>query len=142
MRKEIETKSQKAQSSTYMQRILKDKVLARLEMIRRYYAGEKPQGFGSEFGMTPRNIYYIIEAFEKFGWRGLIDRRGGAWNLKVTEDVEKEIVHIFMANPDRTPKDIAAILGKQNITLSAKTIDRMLEKHFLKTKAKRKIIIN
>jgi hypothetical protein len=50
-----------------MQRILEDKVLMRLEIVRRSYAGEKPPDFAAEFGLTPRNIYYIIEAFEKNG---------------------------------------------------------------------------
>ncbi len=121
-----------------MQRILKDKVFTRLEIIRRYYAGEKPPDFAAEFGLTPRNIYYIIEAFEKHGWRGLIDKRGGAYNLKVTDDVEREIVKAFVGNPVLKAKNIAPILEQQNIILSTKSIDRVLEKHFLKTKKEKK----
>ncbi len=135
-------KEQSIKNNAYMQRILKDKVLMRLEIVRRYYAGEKPSDFASEFGLTPRNIYYIIEAFEKHGWRGLIDKRGGAYNLKVTDDVEREIVKAFVGNPTLKAKDIAPILEKQNIILSTKSIDRVLEKHFLKTKKKRNIKIN
>ncbi len=132
-------KNQSIKNSAYMQRILKDKVLTRLEIIRRYYAGEKPPDFAAEFGLTPRNIYYIIEAFEKHGWRGLIDKRGGAYNLKVTDDVEREIVKVFVGNPVLKAKDIAPILEKQNIILSTKSIDRVLEKHFLKKKRNIKI---
>ncbi|MFA4934234.1 MAG: helix-turn-helix domain-containing protein [Candidatus Methanoperedens sp.] len=127
-------KGQSIKKNTYMQRILKDKVLMRLEIIRRYYVGEKPPDFASEFGLTPRNIYYIIEAFEKHGWRGLMDKRGGAYNLKVTDDVEREIIKAFVGNPVLKAKDIAPILEKQNIILSIKSIDRILEKHFLKKK--------
>ncbi len=122
-----------------MQRILKDKVLTRLEIIRRYYAGEKPPDFAAEFGLTPRNIYYIIEAYEKHGWRGLMDKRGGAYNLKVTDDVEREIVKVFVGNPALKAKDIALNLEKQNIILSIKSIDRILEKHYLKKKRNIKI---
>jgi transposase len=125
-------KDQSIKNSAYMQRIHKDKVLTRLEIIRRYYAGEKPPDFAAEFGLTSRNIYYIIEAFEKHGWRGLIDNRGGAYNLKITEGVEREIVKAFIGNPALKAKDIAPVLEKQNIMLSAKSIDRVLEKHFLK----------
>ena len=132
-------KGQSIKKNTYMQRILKDKVLMRLEIIRRYYVGEKPPDFASEFGLTPRNIYYIIEAFEKHGWRGLMDKRGGAYNLKVTDDVEREIVKVFVGNPALKAKDIAPILEKQNIILSTKSIDRVLEKHFLKTKKRKEI---
>ena len=92
-------KDQNIQNSAYMQRILKDKVLTRLEIVRRYYANEKPPDFASEFGLTPRYIFYIIEAFEKHGWRGLIDKRGGAYNVKITENVEREIVKAFIGNP-------------------------------------------
>jgi len=127
-------KNQNIKDNAYMQRILKDKILTRLEIIRRYYAREKPPDFASEFGLTPRNIYYIIEAYEKHGWRGLIDRRGGAYNFKITDDVEIEIVKAFIGNPELKSKDIAAILEKQNIILSPKSIDRVLEKHFLKKK--------
>lgn len=132
-------KEQNIKNNAYMQRILKDKVLMRLEIVRRYYAGEKPPDFASEFGLTPRNIYYIIEAFEKHGWRGIIDKRGGAYNLKVTDDVEREIVKVFVGNPALKAKDIAPILEKQNIILSIKSIDRVLEKHFLKKKRNIKI---
>lgn len=117
-----------------MQCILKDKVLTRLEIVRRYYAKEKPANFAKEFGLTPRQAYYIIEAFEKYGWRGLVDKRGGAYNLKITDDVEREIVKAFVANPESKAKDIAAVLEKQNIILSTRSIDRVLEKHFLKKK--------
>ncbi len=127
-------KDQDIKNKAYMQRILKDKVLMRLEIIRRYYAREKPPDFAAEFGLTPRNIYYIIEAFEKHGWRGLIDRRGGAYNFKITDDVEREIVKVFIGNPALKAKDIAPILEKRNIILSTKSIDRILEKHFLKLK--------
>ncbi len=132
-------KDQNIKNNAYMQRILKDKVLTRLEIIRRYYAGEKPPDFAAKFSLTPRNIYYIIEAFEKHGWRGLIDKRGGAYNLKVTDDVEREIVKVFIGNPALKAKDIAPILEKQNIILSTKSIDRVLEKHFLKKKRNIKI---
>jgi transposase len=131
-------KEQNIKNNAYMQRILKDKVLMRLEIIRRYYAGEKPPDFAAEFDLTPRNIYYIIEAFEKHGWRGLIDKRGGAFNLKITNDVEREIVKVFVDNPALKAKDIAPILEKQNIILSTKSIDRVLEKHFLKIKKEKK----
>ncbi len=131
-------KEQSIKNSAYMQRILKDKVLTRLEIIRRYYAGEKPPDFAAEFGLTPRNIYYIIEAYEKHGWRGLIDKRGGAYNLKITDDVEREIVKVFVGNPALKAKEITPILEQQNIMLSTKSIDRVLEKHFLKTKKERK----
>ncbi len=127
-------KDQSIKNIAYMQRILKDKVLTRLEIVRRSYAGEKPPDFASEFGLTPRNIYYIIEAFEKHGLRALIDKRGGAYNLKITEDVEREIVKVFISNPALKLNDIAQILEKQSIILSTKSIDRILEKHFLKTK--------
>lgn len=132
-------KDQSIKNNAYMQRILKDKVLMRLEIVRRYYAGEKPPDFAAEFGLTPRNIYYIIEAFEKDGWRSIIDKRGGAYNLKVTDDVEREIVKAFVGNPALKAKDIAPILEKQNIILSTKSIDRILEKHFLKKKRNIKI---
>ncbi|WAM22636.1 MAG: helix-turn-helix domain-containing protein (plasmid) [Candidatus Methanoperedens sp.] len=131
-------KDQIIKKNPYIQRILKDKVLMRLEIIRRYYSGEKPPDFAAEFCLTPRNIYYIIEAFEKHGWHGLIDNRGGAYNLKVTEDVEREIVKVFVGNPSLKAKDIALILEQQNIMLSTKSIDRVLEKHFLKTKNEKK----
>jgi transposase len=131
-------KKQNIQNSEYMERILKDKVLMRLEIIRRFYAREKPPDFAEDFGLTTRNIYYIIEAFEKHGWRGLMDKRGGAYNLKVTDDVEREIVKIFVGNPELKAKDIASILEKQNIILSTKSIDRILEKHFLKAKKGKK----
>ncbi len=132
-------KDQSIKNNVYMQRILKDKVLTRLEIIRRYYAGEKPPDFAAEFGLTPRNIYYIIEAYEKHGWRGLMDKRGGAYNLKVTDDVEREIVKVFIGNPALKAKDIAPILEKQNIMLSTKSINRVLEKHYLKKKRNIKI---
>jgi len=132
-------KDQSIKYNAYMQRILKDKVLKRLEIVRRYYAGEKPPDFAAEFGITPRNIYYIIEAFEKHGWRGLMDKRGGAYNLKVTDDVEREIVKVFVGNPALKAKDIAPIIEKQNIILSIKSIDRILEKHYLKNKRNIKI---
>jgi transposase len=131
-------KDQSINNSAYMQRILKDKVLTRLEIIRRSYAGEKPPDFAAEFSLTPRNIYYIIEAFEKHGWRSLMDKRGGAYNLKVTDDVEREIVKVFVGNPILKAKDITPILEKQNIILSARSIDRILAKHFLKTKKENK----
>ncbi len=121
-----------------MQRILKDKILMRLEIIRRYYAGEKLHDFASEFGLTPRNIYYMIEAYEKHGWSSLVDKCGGAYNLKVTDHVEREIVKVFIGNPALKAKDIALILEEQNIILSTKSIDRILEKHFLKTKKENK----
>ncbi|MGB8217893.1 MAG: helix-turn-helix domain-containing protein [Candidatus Methanoperedens sp.] len=127
-------KEQNIKNSEYMERILKDKVLMRLEIIRRYYAREKPADFAEEFGLTPRSIYYIIEAFEKHGWRSLMDKRGGAYNLKVTDDVEREIVKVFIGNPALKLNDIAQILEKQSIILSTKSIDRILEKHFLKIK--------
>ncbi|MGB8218660.1 MAG: helix-turn-helix domain-containing protein [Candidatus Methanoperedens sp.] len=131
-------KDQSINNSAYMQRILKYKVLTRLEIIRRYYSGEKPPDFAAEFGLTARNIYYIIESFEKHGWRGLVDQRGGAYNLKITDDVEREIVKVFVGNPALKAKDIAPILEQQNIMLSTKSIDRVLEKHFLKTKKEKK----
>ncbi len=131
-------KDQSIKNNVYMQHILKDKVLTRLEIIRRYYAREKPKDFAKDFGLTTRNIYYIIEAFEKHGWGGLMDKRGGAYNLKVTDDVEREIVKAFIGNPELKAKDIALILEKQNIILSTKSIDRILEKHFLKAKKENK----
>ncbi len=127
-------KVQDNKNSAYMERILKDKVLTRLEIVRRYYAKEKPDDFAKEFGFTPRGAYYIIEAFEKNGWRGLIYKRGGAYNVKITDEIEREIVTAFVANPELKAKDIAPILEKQNIILSTRSIDRVLEKHFLKTK--------
>jgi hypothetical protein len=127
-------KEQSNKDNAYMQRILKDKVLMRLEIIRRYYAGEKPPDFAAEFVLTPRNIYYIIEIYENHGWRGLIDKPGGAYSLKITDDVEREIVKVFIGNPALKAKDIAQILEKQSIILSTKSIDCILEKHFLKTK--------
>lgn len=133
-------KGQNTKNNAYMQRILKYKILTRLEIIRRYYAGEKPPDFAAEFGLTPRHIYYIIEAFEKHGWRGLIDKRGGAYNVKITDDVEREIVKAFVGNPALKAKDIASILEKQNIILSTRSIDRVLEKHFLKKKRNIKAI--
>jgi hypothetical protein len=68
-------KKPKYKKNAYMQRILKDKVLTRLEIIRRHYAREKPPDFAAEFGLTPRNIYYIIESYQNRGWRALIDKR-------------------------------------------------------------------
>jgi hypothetical protein len=67
-----------------------------------------------------------------------MDKRGGAYNLKITEDVEREIVKVFVANPVLKAKDIAPILEQQNIILSTKSIDRVLEKHFLKIKKENK----
>ncbi|WAM22575.1 MAG: helix-turn-helix domain-containing protein (plasmid) [Candidatus Methanoperedens sp.] len=131
-------KEQSIKNSAYMQRILKDKVLMRLEIIRRYYAREKPPDFAAEFGLTSRNVYYILVTFEKHGWHGLTDNRGGAYNLKITEDVEIEIVKVFVGNPLLKAKDIAPILEQQNIILSTKRIDRVLEKHFLKTRNEKK----
>jgi hypothetical protein len=63
-----------------------------------------------------------------------MDKRGEAYNLKISEDVEREIVKVFIGNPALKAKDIAAILEKQNIILNAKSIDHMLETHFLKNK--------
>ncbi|WAM22606.1 MAG: hypothetical protein OI715_00505 (plasmid) [Candidatus Methanoperedens sp.] len=54
--------------------------------------------------------------------------------MKITEDIEREIVKVFVSNPALKAKDIAPILEKQNIILSTKSIDRILEKQFLKTK--------
>ncbi len=127
-------KKQNTDKSTYMQRILSDRVLMRLEIVRRYYAGEKPAYFASEFDITPRRAYYIIEAFEKHGWRGLIDNRGGAYRVKITDDIERQIVEAFVSNPASKGKDIAPLLEKQNIVLNERSIDRVLEKHFLKKK--------
>ncbi len=122
------------EKDAYMQRILKDKVLMRLEIVRRYYANEDPYDFAKKFDLTPRYIFYIIEAFEKHGWRGLVDKRGGAYNVKITDDVEREIVTAFVGNPALKSKDIAPILEKHNIILCTRSIDRVLEKHFLKKK--------
>jgi hypothetical protein len=58
--------------------------------------------------------------------------------LKVTDDIEREIVKVFVGNHALKAKDIAAILEEQNIILSIKSIDRMLEKHFLKPKKENK----
>ncbi len=125
-------KEQDNKNSAYMQRILSDRVLMRLEIVRRYYAKEKPAEFAKDFKITPRHAYYIIEAFEKHGWRGLIDNRGGAYNLKITDDIEREIVQAFLSNPGIKAKDIVLILKKRSIILSARSIGRVLEKHFLK----------
>lgn len=127
-------KNQNTKNDAYMQRILKDKILTRLEIVRRYYANEKPADFAKDFGLTPRYIYYVIEAFENHGWRGLVDKRGGAYNVKITDDIEREIVEAFLEKKPLKAKDIALILEKKNIILSKKSIDRVLERHFLKKK--------
>jgi hypothetical protein len=51
-------KEQSTKNNVYMQRILKDKVLTRLEIIRRYHAGEKPLTLQRSFLSLPE-IYTI-----------------------------------------------------------------------------------
>ncbi|WAM22700.1 MAG: hypothetical protein OI715_00975 (plasmid) [Candidatus Methanoperedens sp.] len=58
--------------------------------------------------------------------------------MKISDDAEREIVKVFIGNPALKAKDIAPILEKQNIILSTKSIDHILEKHYLKTKKRNK----
>lgn len=112
--------------------VRQDKVLIKFEMLRRYYFGESPCNFCEDYGYAVSGFYTIHNQFKEKGWKALIDKRGGAYHVKRTEEVDKETIVLKVINPDRSNESIAEELRSRGIAdISTRTVDRVLEDHGL-----------
>ena len=113
-----------------------DKVLLRYEMLREQIVTKATiKSVSNKYGYNPRHFYWCRNRFKERGIFGLVDREPGPKNPhKVTPEVERKILHF--RKKDLSIYEIADELERQNVKITPKSVDVVLNKHH-KPKKKR-----
>lgn len=106
-----------------------DKVLLRYEMLREQIATKASiESISQKYGYNPRHFYWCRNRFQENGIAGLVERRPGPKNPhKIKPNIEKRILELRKKN--LSIYEISDQLEKQNLKLTPKSVDNVLNKH-------------
>jgi hypothetical protein len=106
-----------------------DKVLLRYEMIREQIATNASiTSVSQKYGYNSRHFYWCRKRFQEGGIVGLVDRPPGPKEpYKIKPDVEKRILHFRKKN--LSIYEISGELKKEDINITPKSVDNVLDKH-------------
>ena len=106
-----------------------DKVLLRYEMLREQIVTKATiASVSRKYGYNPRHFYWCRNRFQEYGILGLVDKRPGPKrSYKIKPEIEKKI--LLLRKKDLSIYDISDELKKEDIDITPKSVDNVLNKH-------------
>ncbi len=98
------------------------------------------QGFGAEksaqkFGYTRQHYYQLLHQFEKGGVRALVsNKRGPKTKSRRTGETVRQIIRHRFLDPDATVDVITQKLVQSGITISKRSVERVITEYGLQKK--------
>jgi transposase len=108
-----------------------DSLQRRYEMVRELgLSSETRAKICAKYGYTRKTGHQYLQAWEKKGWEGLMDKpRGPKSRSKRTSEVERRVLDIRFRDPAKDMYDIADILKAERYEISARSVARVLSEH-------------
>ncbi len=89
-----------------------------------------------KIGVSRPTIYRWYDLYQRFGEKGLEDRRGGSgrvWN-RIPDDVRKQVIELALEQPELSPRELAITFAdEQGYFVSEASVYRLLKAHDLIT---------
>ncbi len=89
-----------------------------------------------KIGVSRPTFYRWYDLYQRFGEKGLKDRRGGSgrvWN-RVPDDVRKQVIELALEQPGLSPRELAiTFTDEQGYFVSEASVYRLLKAHDLIT---------
>jgi transposase-like protein len=106
-----------------------DKILQKYEMLREQIATRATvKSVSEKFGYNPRHFYWCRRRFREEGILGLVDKQPGPKKpYKIKPNIEKRILQL--RKKDLSIYEISDELKKENIEITPKSVDTILNKH-------------
>ena len=109
----------------------------KLEIIRLVEQSHLPVKRTLEkIGVSRPTFYRWYDLYQRFGEKGLEDRRGGSgrvWN-RIPDDVRKQVIELALERPELSPRELAiTFTDEQGYFVSEASVYRLLKAHDLIT---------
>ena len=89
-----------------------------------------------KIGVSRPTFYRWYDLYQRFGEKGLEDRRGGSgrvWN-RIPDDVRKQVIELALERPELSPRELAiTFTDEQGYFVSEASVYRLLKAHDLIT---------
>ncbi len=89
-----------------------------------------------KIGVSRPTFYRWYDLYQRFGEKGLEDRRGGSgrvWN-RIPDDVRKQVIELALEQPELSPRELAiTFTDEQGYFVSEASVYRLLKAHDLIT---------
>ncbi len=89
-----------------------------------------------KIGVSRPTFYRWYDLYQRFGEKGLKDRRGGSsrvWN-RIPDDVRKQVIELALEQPELSPRELAiTFTDEQGYFVSEASVYRLLKAHDLIT---------
>lgn len=119
---------------------LRDPTQTRYEMVRELtLSNEAKEKTCRSYGYTRASGHIYQKAWQENRWEGLKDKpKGPQRNYVRTDDVEEKVLSIRFKRPELDMYDIKDLLKKEGKVISARSVARILSKHGVTLKKKRR----